>query len=110
MLIVRQPNEVGTKFLSPVEQGGGILGPRGPRAAGRAFGMHRDAFQENHLAIDDNVASSRLDGAKADRVGHTVGARLEDNLVQPRGSRVPALVFGNVRCRNGEALVGLHLT
>ena len=83
--------------------------PRGPRAAGRAFGMHRDAFQENHLAIDDDVASSRLDGAEADRVGHAIGARLEDDLVQPRGTRVPALVFGNVRCRHGEALVGRDL-
>ena len=48
--------------------------------------MHRDAFQENHLAIDDDVASSRLDGAEADRVGHAIGARLEDDLVQPRGT------------------------
>ena len=109
VLIVRQTNEVGAEFLGPVEQCGGVLGPRGPRAAGRAFGMHRDAFQENHLAIDDDVASSRLDGAEADRVGHAIGARLEDDLVQPRGTRVPALVFGNVRCRHGEALVGRDL-
>ena len=81
--------------------------PRPPRpaAAGRAFGVHRDALQEDDFPIDDDVAPTRLDRSETDLFDYTILPGGEDDLVQPGASGMPPLEGGHIGGGDRESAV-----